>query len=123
MTKKSALYNVYLTIRPRLKDSRKAYESLERILDSYPAADTTLAGIGHDAHRVFFCVRFAVPLSNSAPSAIASVRCLNAIFESLFDYIPCYSVEPTAAEAATAATFLESLNKEKRITLPDLQLV
>lgn len=111
MTKKVTPYNIHLSIRPRAKESVKAFEMLNSILDAYPAANGTLAGVGHDSRRVIFCMRFSVPVSNTDPGAIASIKCINAIFEKMFEYMPCYSAEPTEAEARAAESFLSTRDK------------
>lgn len=102
MSKKVTPYNLYLSLRPRAQESRKAYEALTNILEKHSNSRAELAGIGHDSHHVIFCLRFTVPVSNTDPASIASIKCINEIFDSMFEYMPCYAPEPTATEASAA---------------------
>lgn len=101
------LYTLYLNVRPRIQEASKAYDTLQDIVARYPDVQTELTGVAHDSHRATFCFGFTVPVSDKDAAAINTLHCINAIFSSMYDYLPCYCAEPTDNEKNAAQAYLD----------------
>lgn len=107
MARNMPIYNLYLTIRPRIQESKRVYNLLQQIISRHPFVSADIAGIGYDSNRLWFTLQLKVPLSNTDPQSVAALKCANAVFESLYDYSPCYATEPSTEERQMARRYVE----------------
>lgn len=105
MVQDNNVYLLYLAVKPRITESKKAYNAIRSLMNRNPGADVKLVGASTDSERVFLSFEIKIPISNTSPTAISGLQFVKAVFETLFDYFPVYTGEPTKEERTLATQF------------------
>lgn len=106
MSRSPEIYPVYLKVQPRIHEVQDVLQTLHAIFDSHPEAQASVKGVGVDEHIVRLFVEILVPISDRDPRAVASLRCAQNIFETLFAQLPSYCAAPNPVELRLAEKFL-----------------
>jgi hypothetical protein len=102
---------VHVQLRPRRGATRKCLAALAALAAEHPEVAFGISGLSKDDRVVKVTV--AVDLGPRAgvakfsPQAQAAYAFVSAVFATLFDHMPVYTAEPSAAERAAAAVLLD----------------
>ncbi len=102
---------VHVQLRPRRGATRKCFAALAALAAEHDDVSFAVTGLSKDDRVVRVTVgvdlgpRTAV--AKFSPQAQAAYAFVSAIFAVLYDHMPVYTAEPSAAERAAAAVLLE----------------
>ena len=103
---------VHVQLRPRRGATRKCFAALAALAAEHPAVSFAVTGISKDDRVVRITVGVdlgpRLGVAKFSPQAQAAYAFVSAMFTSLYDHMPVYTAEPSAAERAAAATLLET---------------
>jgi hypothetical protein len=113
---------VYVQLRPRRGATRKCLAALAALAAEHEAASFAVSGVSKDDRVVRITVGIELgpraAIAKFSPQAQAAYAFVSALFTSLFDHMPVYTVEPSAAERAAAATLLEAATRGAAAAVP-----
>jgi hypothetical protein len=102
---------VYVQLRPRRGATRKCLAALAALAAEHEAASFAVSGVSKDDRVVRITVGIELgpraAIAKFSAQAQAAYAFVSEIFTSLYDHMPVYTAEPSAAERAAAATLLE----------------
>jgi hypothetical protein len=105
---------VHVQLRPRRGSARKCLAALAALAAEHETVAFTVTGLSKDDRVVRVTVGIDLgPRSGVAkfsPQAQAAYAFVSALFTALYDHMPVYSAEPSAAERAAAATLLDTIS-------------
>jgi hypothetical protein len=104
---------VHVQLRPRRGSTRRCLAALAELGSRHPEVSFVLSGLSKD-HRV---VRVTVgvelgpraAVARFSPEAQAAYAFVSALFTTLYDHMPVYAAEPSAAERAAAVDLMARL--------------
>ncbi len=102
---------VHVQLRPRRGATRKCLAALAVLAAEHDAVSFAVTGLSKDDRVVRVTVgvdlgpRTAV--AKFSPQAQAAYAFVSAVFASLYEHMPVYTAEPSAAERAAAAVLIE----------------
>jgi hypothetical protein len=103
---------VHVQLRPRRGATRKCLAALAALAAEHESASFAVSGVSKDDRVVRLTIGVELgpraAIAKFSPQAQAAYAFVSAIFTSLYDHMPVYTAEPSAAERAAAATLLES---------------
>src|SRR3954454_14178208 len=103
---------VHVQLRPRRGATRKCLAALATLAAEHETVAFAVTGMSKDDRVVRLTVGIELgpraAIAKFSPQAQAAYAFVSALFTSLFDHMPVYTVEPSAAERAAAATLLEA---------------
>jgi hypothetical protein len=103
---------VHVQLRPRRGASRKCLAALAALAAQHESAAFAVSGVSKDDRVVKITVGVELgprsAIAKFSPQAQAAYAFVSAIFTSLYDHMPVYAAEPSAAERKAAATLLEA---------------
>jgi hypothetical protein len=105
---------VHVQLRPRRGSARKCLAALAALAAEHETVPFTVTGLSKDDRVVRVTVGIDLgPRSGVAkfsPQAQAAYAFVSALFTALYDHMPVYTAEPSAAERAAAATLLDTVS-------------
>ena len=105
---------VHVQLRPRRGATRKCLAALATLAAQHETVPFTITGLSKDDRVVRVTVGIDLgPRSGVArfsPQAQAAYAFVSALFTALYDHMPVYAAEPSAAERAAAATLLDAVS-------------
>jgi hypothetical protein len=105
---------VHVQLRPRRGSARKCLAALAALAAEHETVPFTITGLSKDDRVVRVTVGVDLgPRSGVAkfsPQAQAAYAFVSALFTALYDHMPVYSAEPSAAERAAAASLLDAVS-------------
>jgi hypothetical protein len=105
---------VHVQLRPRRGATRRCLAALAALAAEHPEVAFGISGLSKDDRVVKVTV--AVDLGPRAgvakfsPQAQAAYAFVSAVFATLFDHMPVYTAEPSAAERAAAAVLVDRVS-------------
>lgn len=110
MSKKNTI-NVYFCLKGTIKTYEYAEKKLKRIAEENNITDITLKGISFDDSWVNFTMCLTLNnIANKKKESFEKINnamlFMNKIFLELFDFSPCYTIEPTEQEKETAIEYM-----------------
>src|SRR3712207_3605673 len=107
---------VHVQLRPRRGATRKCLAALAALAAEHDSVSFAVTGLSKDDRIVRVTVGVDLGpragVAKFSPQAQAAYAFVSAIFTSLYDHMPVYTAEPSGAERAAAATFLERAGGE-----------
>lgn len=104
---------VHVQLRPRRGSTRRCLAALAELGGAHPAVSFTLTGLSKDDRvaRVTVGVELGprAAVARFSPEAQAAYAFVSAMFTTLYDHMPVYTVQPGPAERAAAADVLARL--------------
>jgi hypothetical protein len=105
---------VHVQLRPRRGSARKCLAALAALAAEHESVPFTITGLSKDDRVVRVTVGVDLGpragVAKFSPQAQAAYAFVSALFTTLYDHMPVYSAEPSAAERAAAATLLDSVS-------------
>src|SRR5947209_13184894 len=102
---------VHVQLRPRRGSARKCLAALAALAAEHGTVPFTITGLSKDDRVVRVTVGVDLGpragVAKFSPQAQAAYAFVSALFTSLYDHMPVYAAEPSAAERAAAATLLD----------------
>src|SRR3954451_15425492 len=106
---------VYVQLRPRRGASRKCLAALATLAAEHESVSFTVSGVSKDDRVVRITVGIELgprtAIAKFSPQAQAAYAFVSELFTRLYDHMPVYTAEPSAAERAAAATLLEAATR------------
>jgi hypothetical protein len=106
---------VHVQLRPRRGATRKCLAALAALAGEHESASFAVSGVSKDDRVVRITVGIELgpraAIAKFSPQAQAAYAFVSAIFTSLYDHMPVYTAEPSAAERAAAATLLDAATR------------
>jgi hypothetical protein len=103
---------VHVQLRPRRGATRKCFAALAALAAEHDQVPFAVTGLSKDDRVVRVTVGVDLGpragVAKFSPQAQAAYAFVNALFTSLYDHMPVYTAEPSGAERAAAAAFLET---------------
>jgi hypothetical protein len=113
---------VHVQLRPRRGSARKCLAALASLAAEHETVPFTVSGLSKDDRVVRVTVGIDLgPRSGVAkfsPQAQAAYAFVSALFTALYDHMPVYTAEPSAAERAAAATLLDAVSGTRADAAP-----
>ena len=104
---------VHVQLRPRRGSTRRCLAALAELAGTHPAVSFTLTGLSKDDRVVRVTVGVELgpraAVARFSPQAQAAYAFVSAVFTTLYDHMPVYTVEPGEAERAAAADLVARL--------------
>ena len=104
---------VHVQLRPRRGATRKCLTALAALAAEHEDVAVTVTGVSKDDRVVRVTVGIDLgpraAIAKFSPQAQAAYAFVSAMFTSLYDHMPVYTAEPSAAERAAATALLERL--------------
>src|SRR5919202_872225 len=104
---------VHVQLRPRRGATRKCLAALAALAADHESVSFAVTGLSKDDRVVKVTVGIDLgpraAVAKFSPQAQTAYAFVAAIFTSLYDHMPVYTAEPSAAERAAATTLLESV--------------
>src|SRR5918998_2773913 len=104
---------VHVQLRPRRGATRKCLAALAALAAEHDEVAFAVSGLSKDDRVVRVTVGIDLgprtAVAKFSPQAQAAYAFVSALFSSLYDHMPVYTAEPSAAERAAAATLLEAI--------------
>jgi hypothetical protein len=105
---------VHVQLRPRRGSARKCLAALAALAAEHETVAFTVTGLSKDDRVVRVTVGIDLGpragVAKFSPQAQAAYAFVSALFTSLYDHMPVYTAEPSAAERAAAATLLDAVS-------------
>jgi hypothetical protein len=102
---------VHVQLRPRRGATRKCLGALAALAAEHDQVSFAVSGLSKDDRVVRVTVGVDLGpragVARFSPQAQAAYAFVSALFASLYDHMPVYTAEPSGAERAAAAVFLE----------------
>src|SRR3954451_20644657 len=106
---------VYVQLRPRRGATRKCLAALAALAAEHEAASFAVSGVSKDDRVVRITVGIELgprtAIAKFSPQAQAADAFVSELFTQLYDHMPVYTAEPSAAERAAAATLVEGATR------------
>ncbi len=104
---------VHVQLRPRRGATRRCLAALASLAAEHESVSFAVTGLSKDDRVVKITVGVELGpragVARFSPQAQAAYAFVSAVFASLYDHMPVYTAEPSAAERAAAATLLEAI--------------
>ena len=104
---------VHVQLRPRRGATRRCLAALANLAAEHESVSFAVSGLSKDDRVVKITVGVELGpragVARFSPQAQAAYAFVSAMFISLYDHMPVYTAEPSAAERAAAATLLEAI--------------
>jgi hypothetical protein len=104
---------VHVQLRPRRGAARRCLAALAALATEHESVAFGVTGLSKDDRVVRITVGVDLGpragVARFSPQAQAAYAFVSAIFASLYDHMPVYTAEPSAAERSAAATLLEAV--------------
>ncbi|MGY1637934.1 hypothetical protein ACI78V_14915 [Geodermatophilus sp. SYSU D00742] len=104
---------VHVQLRPRRGSTRRCLAALAELAGEHPDVSFDLTGLSKDDRVVRVTVGVELgpraAVARFSPEAQAAYAFVSAMFTTLYDHMPVYSVEPSRAERAAAADLVARL--------------
>ena len=104
---------VHVQLRPRRGAARRCLAALAALADEHDSVAFGVTGLSKDDRIVRITVGVDLGpragVARFSPQAQAAYAFVSAVFASLYDHMPVYTAEPSAAERAAAVTLLEAV--------------
>ncbi|MGY1631009.1 hypothetical protein ACI784_04760 [Geodermatophilus sp. SYSU D01186] len=104
---------VHVQLRPRRGSTRRCLAALAELAGVHPDVSFDLTGLSKDDRVVRVTVGVELgpraAVARFSPEAQAAYAFVSAIFTTLYDHMPVYTVEPSGAERAAAADLMSRL--------------
>jgi hypothetical protein len=104
---------VHVQLRPRRGSTRRCLAALAELAGAHPDVSFDLTGLSKDDRVVRVTVGVELgpraAVARFSPEAQAAYAFVSAVFTTLYDHMPVYTVEPNAAERAAAADLVARL--------------
>jgi hypothetical protein len=117
---------VHVQLRPRRGASRKCLAALAALAAEHESVAVTVSGVSKDDRVVRITVGVELgprtAIAKFSPQAQAAYAFVSELFTRLYDHMPVYTAEPSAAERAAAATLLEAAARGAAV-LPEQEFV
>jgi hypothetical protein len=105
---------VHVQLRPRRGSTRRCLAALAELAGEHPSVSFSLTGLSKDDRVVRVTVGVELgpraAVARFSPEAQAAYAFVSAVFTTLYDHMPVYTVEPSAAERAAAADLMAQLD-------------
>ncbi|MGY1703681.1 hypothetical protein ACI79C_03840 [Geodermatophilus sp. SYSU D00697] len=105
---------VHVQLRPRRGSTRRCLAALAELAGEHPSVSFSLTGLSKDDRvvRVTVGVELGprVAVARFSPQAQAAYAFVSALFTTLYDHMPVYTVEPGEAERVAAADLMARLD-------------
>ena len=106
---------VHVQLRPRRGASRKCLAALAALAAEHESVSFTVSGVSKDDRVVRITVGVELgprtAIAKFSPQAQAAYAFVSELFTRLYEHMPVYTAEPSAAERAAAATLLEAATR------------
>jgi hypothetical protein len=113
---------VHVQLRPRRGSARKCLAALAALAAEHETVGFTVTGLSKDDRVVRVTVGVdlgpRLGVAKFSPQAQAAYAFVSALFTTLYDHMPVYTAEPSAAERAAAATLLDAVSGTRTETGP-----
>jgi hypothetical protein len=117
---------VHVQLRPRRGASRKCLAALAALAAEHESVAVTVSGVSKDDRVVRITVGVELgprtAIAKFSPQPQAAYAFVSELFTRLYDHMPVYTAEPSAAERAAAATLLEAAARGAAV-LPEQEFV
>ena len=104
---------VHVQLRPRLGATRKCLAALAALAAEHEDVVVTVSGLSKDARVARVTVGIDLgprtAIAKFSPQAQAAYAFVSAMFTSLYDHMPVYTAEPSAAERAAATALFDRI--------------
>src|SRR3712207_6503267 len=104
---------VHVQLRPRRGATRKCLAALAALAAEHEDVAVTVSGLSKDDRVVRVTVGVDLgprtAIAKFSPQAQAAYAFVSAMFTSLYDHMPVYTAEPSAAERAAATALFDQL--------------
>ncbi|MGY1820340.1 hypothetical protein [Geodermatophilus sp. SYSU D00079] len=104
---------VHVQLRPRRGSTRRCLAALAELAGGHPDVSFDLTGLSKDDRVVRVTVGVELgpraAVARFSPEAQAAYAFVSAMFTTLYDHMPVYTVEPSGAERAAAADLVARL--------------
>ncbi|WNV76481.1 hypothetical protein [Geodermatophilus sp. DSM 44513] len=104
---------VHVQLRPRRGSTRRCLAALAELAGDHPEVSFTITGLSKDDRVVRVTVGVELgpraAVARFSPQAQAAYAFVSAVFTSLYDHMPVYTVQPGPAERAAAADLVARL--------------
>jgi len=116
---------VHVQLRPRRGASRKCLAALAALAAEHDQVSFGVSGLSKDDRVVRVTVGIDLGpragVAKFSPQAQAAYAFVSALFTALYDHMPVYTAEPSAAERAAAATLLDAVSATRAEVPADLR--
>src|SRR5438309_4530499 len=116
---------VHVQLRPRRGATRKCLTALAALAAEHPEVAFGISGLSKDDRVVRVTVGVDLGpragVAKFSPQAQAAYAFVSALFTALYDHMPVYTAEPSAAERAAAATLLDAVSGTRAEVPGDLR--
>jgi len=116
---------VHVQLRPRRGSARKCLAALAALAAEHETVPFTVTGLSKDDRVVRVTVGVDLGpragVAKFSPQAQAAYAFVSALFTALYDHMPVYTAEPSAAERAAAATLLDAVSGTRAEVPADLR--
>jgi hypothetical protein len=113
---------VHVQLRPRRGSARKCLAALAALAAEHETVPFTITGLSKDDRVVRVTVGVELGpragVAKFSPQAQAAYAFVSALFTALYDHMPVYTAEPSAAERAAAATLLDAVSTRAEAAPP-----
>lgn len=105
---------IFLQLRPGLQLLPKCITFLKVTAGKHPQAKFRIAGYGEEDNQFLLTLAISLGARNEVakfnPQAVAAYHFANAVFADMFDFLPQYTTQPSAAEQTRAALLPDFLD-------------
>ncbi|MGY1727603.1 hypothetical protein ACI79J_11590 [Geodermatophilus sp. SYSU D01062] len=103
---------VHVQLRPRRGSTRRCLAELAALATAHPSVAFSVTGLGKDERVVRVTVGVELgpreAIARFSPQAQAAYAFVSDLFTVLYDHMPVYAAEPSAAERAAAEALLRA---------------
>jgi hypothetical protein len=115
VTVESETVVVHVQLRPRRGATRKCLAALAALAAEHESVSLAVSGVSKDDRVVRITVGVELgprtAIAKFSPQAQSAYAFVSELFTRLYDHMPVYTAEPSAAERAAAATLLETATR------------
>ncbi|MBB3083136.1 hypothetical protein [Geodermatophilus sabuli] len=113
---------VHVQLRPRRGSTRRCLAALAELAGEHPDVSFDLTGLSKDDRVVRVTVGVELgpraAVARFSPEAQAAYAFVSAVFTTLYDHMPVYTVEPSGAERAAAVDLVARLESAAEVAVP-----
>jgi hypothetical protein len=113
---------VHVQLRPRRGSTRRCLAALAELAGEHPSVSFSLTGLSKDDRVVRVTVGVELgpraAVARFSPQAQAAYAFVSAVFTTLYDHMPVYTVEPGETERAAAADLMARLDASAGEVVP-----
>jgi hypothetical protein len=106
---------VHVQLRPRRGATRRCLAALAALAAQHESVSFAVSGVSKDDRVVRITVGVELgprtAIAKFSPQAQAAYAFVSELFTRLYDHMPVYATEPSAAERAAAATLLQAATR------------